>query len=147
MAIRKTQDIPNLDKKVEEKYRKACFLKLQYVGEQCIRDARLTGSYTDRTGNLRSSIGYVIVDRGQVAYESAFPTVKEGSSEGPKEGKAYAHELASQFPSGMALIVVAGMNYAAYVQRRGYNVTASAELIAEKLISQMNIKAKVEHPQ
>lgn len=146
MAIRKTQDIPNLDKKIEEKYRKACILKLQYVGEKCIRDARLTGSYTDRTGNLRSSIGYVIVDRGQIAYESEFPSVKNGS-EGAKEGKVYAHELANQFGSGIALIVVAGMSYASYVQRRGYNVTASAELIAEQLISKMKLNAKVEHPQ
>lgn len=146
MAIRKTQDIPDLDKKIEEKYRKACILKLKYVGEQCIRDARLTGSYTDRTGNLRSSIGYVIVDRGQVAFESAFNTVKNGN-EGPKEGRAYAHELASQFTSGIALIVVAGMGYASYVQRRGYNVTASAELIAEQLISQLKLNAKLEHPQ
>ena len=146
MAIRKTQDIPDLQKKLEEKYRKAAILKLSYVGEQCIRDARLTGSYTDRTGNLRSSIGYVIVDRGQVVQESAFPTVKQGS-EGAKGGKAYAHELAQQFSSGIALIVVAGMSYASYVQRRGYNVTASAELIAEQLIQKMQLNAKIEHPQ
>lgn len=146
MAIRQTQGIKDFDKKIEEKLRKACFFKLQYIGEQCVRDARLTGSYTDRTGNLRSSIGYVIVDRGQVSFESAFPTVKNGS-EGPKEGKAYAYELANQYSSGIALIVVAGMNYAAYVQRRGYNVTASAELIAEQLIKQMNLNAKIEHPQ
>lgn len=145
MAIRKTQDIPDLDKKIEEKYRMACILKLKYIGEQCIRNARLTGSYTDRTGNLRSSIGYVIVDRGQVAYESDFTTVK-GGSEGAKGGKSYAHELVSQFSSGIALIVVAGMSYASYVQRRGYNVTASAELIAEQLISQLKLNAKVEHP-
>ena len=138
--------MPDIQKKIEEKMRRACILKLQYVGEQCIRDARLTGSYTDRTGNLRSSIGYVIVDRGQIAYESAFPSVKNGG-EGAKEGKAYAHELANQFSSGIALIVVAGMSYASYVQRRGYNVTASAELIAEHLISQLKLNAKVEHTQ
>lgn len=146
MAIRQTQNIPNLQQKIEDKYRKACILKLQYVGEQCIRDARLTGSYTDRTGNLRSSIGYVIVDRGQVVSESAFPAVKNGG-DGAKGGKTYAHELASQMGSGVALIVVAGMNYAQYVQRRGYNVTASAELIAEQLIQKMQLNAKIEHPQ
>lgn len=131
-----------------ERYRKACILKLQYIGEKCIKDARLTGSYTDRTGNLRSSIGYVIVDRGLIAYESAFPPVK-GGKEGSKEGEAYAKQLASQYGigSGIALIVVAGMNYASYVQRRGYNVTASAELLAEQLISQLKLNAKIEHPQ
>lgn len=146
MAIHKTQDIQNLDGKIEEKYRKACISKLQYIGDKCISDARLTGSYTDRSGNLRSSIGYVIVERGQVSYESAFPTVKNGK-EGPKECKAYARELAHQYPSGIVLIVVAGMNYASYVQRRGYNVTASAELIAEQLIKQMCLNARLEHPQ
>ncbi|MBQ9546757.1 MAG: hypothetical protein IJU90_05675 [Bacteroidales bacterium] len=144
MPIKPTQTIPNLQQKIEDKYLKACVLNLKYVGEQCIRDARLKGSYTDRTGNLRSSIGYVIAHRGNVLLESAFNTVNNGS-DGTKGGKNYAHQLAQQYSSGLVLIVVAGMNYASYVQRRGYNVTASAELIAEQLVNQMLPNAKVEH--
>ena len=33
---------------------------LSYVGERCLNEARSTNSYKDQTGNLRSSIGYVI---------------------------------------------------------------------------------------
>ena len=32
-----------------------------YVGEACLKEARLNGNYTDRTGNLRNSIGYAVL--------------------------------------------------------------------------------------
>ena len=40
--------------------------RLQYLGEQCITEARKNHSYKDQTGNLTSSIGYVIADRKSV---------------------------------------------------------------------------------
>ena len=39
--------------------------QLSYIGEECIRIARESGSYNDITGNLRSSIGYVILYDGK----------------------------------------------------------------------------------
>ena len=39
---------------------------LSYVGERCLNEARSTNSYKDQTGNLRSSIGYVIVKDGKI---------------------------------------------------------------------------------
>ena len=38
---------------------------------------------------------------------------------------------------GIVLIVTAGMNYAEYVEARGYNVLSSAELKAEPLIKSL----------
>ena len=35
------------------------------VGERCIVEARNNGSYTNQTGNLRNSIGYVVMNRGR----------------------------------------------------------------------------------
>ena len=39
--------------------------QLSFIGEECIRIARESGSYNDITGNLRSSIGYVVLVDGK----------------------------------------------------------------------------------
>lgn len=135
------------------KYEKLLTMNLQYVGEQCVEAAQNLPSpqflnrshkeipphqphYIDWTANLRSSIGYVIVRAGNVVTQGGFKSAK-GGDEGAAEGKAYAEQLAAKFPHGIALIVVAGMNYAAYVSAKGYDVLDSAELLAEKLVPQM----------
>ena len=46
----------------------ALIYNLQYVGERCLNAARETNSYKDQTGNLRSSIAYVIASDGKIAY-------------------------------------------------------------------------------
>lgn len=118
--------------------RKAVIYQLKYVGESCIRQARewkgQNNPYTDRTGNLRSSTGYVIVENGKVVFLSSFDSVKGGDG---KEGEEFAQSLASKFPKGLTLVMVAGMNYAAYVSARGYDVLDSAEDLAAKLVPEM----------
>ena len=111
------------------------------IGEKCVNDARLQGSYKDQTGNLRGSTGYAVVDKGKVITVGGLKEVK-GSAEGPAKGEAYLEELVSQLDSsgGPVLIVVAGMNYAKYVADKGYNVLDSAELLAEQLISELQNK-------
>ena len=47
------------------KRRRAIIRNLRYLGEKCINEARDSGSYSDRTGNLRASIGYVLVSNGK----------------------------------------------------------------------------------
>lgn len=119
-----------------EIWRKLIIRNLLYVGEQVLNAARSTDSYKDQTGNLRSSLGYVLVEDGQIVKLSSFETVKQGQ-EGSKAGAEYAKQLASQYPTGIVLIVCAGMNYAAYVSAKGYDVQDSAELLAERLVPQM----------
>lgn len=106
------------------------------IGEACLNKARSTDSYKDQTGNLRSSIGYIITADGRVIKSSDFAIVKSGSK-GAKDGLAYAKKVAKEFPQSVCLIVVAGMNYAAYVSAKGYDVIDSAELLAEKLVPEM----------
>ena len=67
---------------------------------------------------------------------SSFDTVKEGR-EGSRGGKEYAMQLVRDFPHGIVLIVVAGMNYASYVSAKGYDVLDGSELLADKLVPQM----------
>lgn len=110
------------------------------IGEKVVNAARITEQkgrdFKDQTGNLRSSIGYVVSVDGQIVQTSAFETVGDGS-DGSREGKAFAEQLARQYPNGIALIVVAGKNYAKYVAARGYDVLDTAELLAQQLIPQM----------
>ena len=109
---------------------------LMYVGESCITEARDNGSYMDQTGNLRSSIGYVVVNNGKIVGMKVGEQVKDGT-EGKRKAESYMTRLASEHSTGICLIVVAGMNYAVYVAGRGKNVLSSAELLAERMVPQM----------
>lgn len=103
-----------------------------YVGEACLKEARLNGNYTDRTGNLRNSIGYAVVFNSEIMQESVF-----ANTTGGEKGKKYLDGLKKNYHTGLVLIVSAGMNYAAYVEARNYNVLTSAELLANKLVPQI----------
>lgn len=119
-----------------DKAMQAIINTFSYVGESCIIEARNNGSYLDQTGNLRSSIGYAVVVDGRIVHKKIGKQVKNGA-DGTSEAEAYLTRLASEHPSGICLIVVAGMNYAVYVEGRGYNVLTSAELLAGRLVPQM----------
>jgi hypothetical protein len=100
----------------------------QYMGEEFVNKAREMDTYRDRTGNLRSSIGYVIVLDGKLVDQNFKPSA-QGTDKNTGTAKAieFAEELAGQYPSGLILIGVAGMEYAAYVEAKGYDViTGSA---------------------
>lgn len=136
MGIRQTTSMTEIDRYIEEQVERitnALIYNLQYIGERCLNAARQTSSYKDRTGNLRSSLGYVIVKDGKIVEQSNFEIVMQGDG-GAKSGIRYAKEVARQFPEGLVLIVVAGMNYAAHVAATGRDVLDSAELLADKLV-------------
>lgn len=127
-----------------------------YVGERCVTEARKAGEYNDITGNLRSSIGYVVLLNVR-AYQYGKPKTYRGRQKvknskgrlvrskgdsGVKEGQAVldklAEEFAAKYPKGIVLIVAAGMKYAVYVEEiHNLNVTASAELLADELVPRL----------
>jgi hypothetical protein len=113
---------------------------LCYVGEQCIIEARIAGNYQDQTGNLRSSIGYAVIRDGMVVQQGYIDKTKTGN-EGASEGKVFLEsKIEKAKKKGLVLIVTAGMNYAEYVEARGYNVLTSAELKANSLVKSMMTK-------
>ena len=107
------------------------------IGEEAVKLAKLIPperGFHDQTGNLRSSIGYVVVKDGKPVNIS-FGAVKGGHT-GVNEGQRLAIQIGSKQTEGYALVVVAGMNYAVYVESKGRDVLTSAEKYAEKQIAQ-----------
>ena len=112
---------------------------LQYLGEMCLTEARNNKGYMMQTGALTSSTGYQVFVDG-VAIHSQFDAASGAESEAAARGVKTGQTLAEQIgkdTKGVALVVVAGMNYAAYVEARGYNVLSSAEHLAERELPRM----------
>ena len=118
---------------------------LSYLGEQCVkyaRDRSPDDSWYDQTGNLRSSVGYAIYEMGKMKIESDFPIVRQGA-EGAEEGRKMLDNLAKLYSDTYALVVVAAMNYAEYVESRdSKDVLASAELMAQSKINEYLARTK-----
>lgn len=137
--------INDLFTKEMERVDRVIIRTLAAAGAQAVNVARNWAQqrkpYTDQTGNLRSSTGFIILRDGEVVHISDFEVVKDGEK-GRTEGASYAKSLASEFNVGYVLIVVAGMNYALYVKRRGYDVLDSAELYAENLVPKLLAQLK-----
>lgn len=117
---------------------------LARIGEECVTEARENGDYLDQTGNLRSSIGYAIIKNGQVIVSSSFESVRQGSV-GQNQGRKLIQSLIPEFGRNIVLVVVAGMNYAAYVETKR-NVISSSELLAKQraraILEQLGFKRK-----
>lgn len=121
-----------------ERGEKAIIQTFQFAGEQFVRDARLAGDYNDITGNLRSSIGYVILKDGNQLFDN-FGQAGNGSDQatGVQIGIQVAEEVASFYPKGIALICVAGMKYAAAVEAKGREVITGTSLEIEVKLQQL----------
>jgi len=87
-----------------------------YDAEQFIINARgqmqdhAMGTYKDQTTNLRNSIGYFIFHNGELVHEKNEIVANKPLIEGLIK------------PTGFQLILIAGMNYASWVESKGYNV-------------------------
>lgn len=108
-----------------------------------IRDRTASESWIDQSGNLRSSIGYIVVRDGEIRESGGFERVDgprrgESSADGSREGRSFAERLAAGYPTGYALIVVAGMEYAAYVEAmENKDVLAGGEIFLKKEIRKL----------
>ena len=134
--------------------------RLNKIGTDAVTRARRTvtengipaagyDAYKVRTANLVSSIGYALAYNGQVISTSDFQAVlgEDGTpgTEGSEKGKAYAKQLAMRYPQGYALILVAGMHYASYVQELYHrDVLVSGSLVAEQLVNELREKLQRE---
>jgi uncharacterized NAD-dependent epimerase/dehydratase family protein len=128
MGLRPKFTNADIDTYVMEQYQEAekkLIEVMQFVGEGFIKEARSMtkqmGGFGDITGNLRSSIGYVIVKDGNVIKETVYVSDKGTDRRtGVKTGERFMEEISKG--EGLRLYGVAGMEYAAEVESRGYNV-------------------------
>lgn len=124
-----------LERKANE-LRRVLLNNLIYVGDEAVKEARQRGRYQDRTCNLRSSVGYCILDDGKPVKISGFEVVK-GGRQGAQQGRKFLESLMSEHSTGLVLIVVAGMEYAQYVEAMNLNVLDSAEQMAQRLVPEL----------
>ena len=113
--------------------------RLQILGEMCLVEARTNKGYMMQTGALLSSTGYEVFVDG-VAIHSQFDAASGAESNAAETGIKSGQNIVETIgkgTKGIALVVVAGMNYAAYVEAKGYNVLSSAEHLAERELPRM----------
>lgn len=113
--------------------------RLQRLGEMCLVEARTNKGYMMQTGALLSSTGYEVFVDGVVIhsqFDAASGAESNAAETGIKSGQSIAESI-GKGTKGIALVVVAGMNYAAYVEAKGYNVLSSAEHLAERELPRM----------
>lgn len=124
-----------LDAKIQNIH-KAYFDELQRIGEAFVARARENDTYKDRTGNLRNSIGYIIMENGKQRVSNFNRTAKPtepntSGKEGTEIGTMKAEEIARSYPKGYVLVCVAGMNYAVYVESKGFDVITASSIAAK----------------
>ena len=95
---------------------------LTNIGERYINEGRESGTYTDRTGNLRNAHSYIIN--------------KDGDRIAGVTGRPETLQMFESMKTsiGIQLIVGDGMNYASFVEGRGYNVSTSGFMQVEREI-------------
>lgn len=134
MGIRiSTKRLNTLQSKIEGNLRKwqiAKAQKLADAGEILVKIAISTRGYQDRTGDLTNSIGYAVFFDGKI-FAEWFTSGKAGQI---AREKAYEY---GKKQGRITLVVVAGMNYASYVESQGFNVLASAEQISKTMIPKL----------
>ena len=131
------QDLGNWFDIFQEETEDKLVLVLVRAGEDFVKIAREIGKYVDHTGNLRSSIGYIIVNDGDIVDSDFQVSVKAGSDKetGKKEAKKLAQQLAKTHNEGLVLIGVAGMEYAVYVEAiEGKEVISGAYIQTEQFL-------------
>jgi hypothetical protein len=104
--------------------------------------AKSTNTYKDQTNNLRSSIGYIVYDKGELVNEmftKAGIGAEGDGSKGINQGKQIAEQAVKKYPDALVGVIVAGMEYALYVEAKGYDVLTGS-CIQAKTILEKNLK-------
>jgi len=114
----------NYSKRIEE----ALIYSMEFMVANLQNHAKASAGYQDQTSNLKSSIGGVVLKNGKPVTYKGFQN--EGLADnGSKIGLEFLNSLISENNQGYVIIIVAGMNYATYVENYyGLNVLKKSEL-------------------
>lgn len=104
---------------MDELLKQIC-LQLNYLGQECVKRIRVRrDNWKDQTGNLRSSIAAAVFSKAQgkatTAIKSKIKPQGKGK-EGIDKAEEFINTLAHQYSNTYALVVVAAMEYAGYVE-------------------------------
>lgn len=132
-------DIKKSLEQVNEDFEQAIISRLKFVGEKFVINSRNNHTYKDQSGNLTSSIGYVIMKDGKILIADYDTSVKPYLTKKKNLAKYQAvnvsnsllADIAEKFPKGYVLVGIAGMEYAAYVESRNKDVITSSAITAE----------------
>lgn len=109
------------------------------AGELAVATQRTSAEgkdYTDRTGNLRSSIGYVVKSRGETIAENIASRISASADAGEQAAKQGLEAFGADIGENeIGIAIVAGMHYGRYVSHRGFDVIDTAQLVAEREVT------------
>lgn len=114
---------------------KRIFRELQRIAEEACNKARDnyptrdSGGYDDHTRNLRGSIGYKIFFSGEEVARGGLNGL--GSEKGEPTAKAKLSEFGASYAL-WEVVVIAGMEYARYVEAKGYKVISFVQSYLDK---------------
>lgn len=125
-------DMKELTREIESKMNDEILKKLIEVGDTAIESIRRkmgTEPYQDRTGDLRSSTGFIIYFQGKILHKN-FKVHSGGSGNEKEKAMSLGLSIANgemRSSQGWGIVMVAGMEYASWVEKRGYDVLGSAK--------------------
>lgn len=134
------KDVVNQLQKVPALIEQQLLLQLDIVGNKAVSIVRATKNYQDQTGNLSASIGYGVVCRGKLVSSGGF-----GIGKGAEHGRQALLDCASLLKQDTGVIIVAGEEYAVYVERKGFVVLDVARVRMDNLLQEalQNIEIKL----
>jgi len=147
------KDISKVFDRFEERTDKILLETMKYAGEYFVKIARdektdeggnKITDYRDITGNLRSSVGYIVLKDGKSVAEGFKVSGRGmGGSRGMQQGKKLARELGRTHDKGYVLIGLAGMNYAVFVENmKNKDVISFASKATQQMLKQLITKIK-----
>lgn len=122
-------DMQKITSRMETEMNAAILAQLIKVGERSIEIVRLKskseGGYNDDTGNLRSGTGFIIHKDGQVRHTD-FKASGKGTDKQTGLNEGLKSALSILRDAGWGIFMVSGMEYAGWVENKGYDVLAGA---------------------
>jgi hypothetical protein len=124
----KLQGLDDGFREAGDELRRKAFLILMKIGDMYISTSRANGTYTDRTGILRTAHSYAIYENGVTVFESIGRPETKQMFEEMKEGK------------GIEFMVGDGINYASFVEGKNFDVSTSGFRKVESEIRKLAIR-------
>jgi hypothetical protein len=128
MNLQLTVRIPDLDRefeRAEADFKMEVAKILAQIGEDYVSTSKANGGYKDITGNLRRANSYRVYFKGGIVFESI--------------GLSETGDLFERVKSGAELefIVGNGMEYASFVEGKGFDVSTSGILKVIQAVNRM----------